>query len=280
MRRVIIYILLGVLFFSSCKSSKKMMTQTLTQQNEIISLYDSITKHYGDFSTLSVKFSIDSKDFKSLPVQVKGTIRIKKDSIIWISIAPTMNIEMVRCVLTQDSVKFYSKIQKSYYENSIDSLTNSGNIIDFKTVQSILLDELFFCDQNENTDTLALLKSFETNIKNNSSVLKAHPKKEYKKNDTLSLQQIWTVDNTIFRISDVEIMNDNVAENNEMLLRIHYGNFQTFQDIIFPTMISIKAKKPNKKLSLDLNFSKVSFNEDLSFPFTKYDKYQKIEFKN
>ncbi len=280
MRKVVLYIMLSIVLFSSCHSSKKIVSSNDYKQYEAISLYDSIIKHYGDFSTVSFKFSIDSKELlKSLPIQVKGTVRIKKDSIIWISIAPTMNIEMVRCVLTQDSVKFYSKIQKVYYDGSIDSLNRNGNSIDFKTIQSIFLNELFFVDQHI-TDTIGMLKNFEVNIKNNISVMKTYSKKEFKKNDTLSLQQVWTIDNDNFRISDVELTNVNVEEKDELNLRVHYGNFETIQDINFPSLVSVKAKKNSNKVTIDMEYSKIKFNEDLSFPFSQNADYRKLDLKN
>lgn len=280
MHKGLIYISLILLMFTACHSTKNVVSKTDIKQLEVSSLYDSLKTHYGDYSTVSFKFDIESKEIKSLPIQIKGSMRIKKDSIIWISIAPTMNIEVLRCVLTKDSVKCYSKLQKTYYASSLDSITKLvGFDCDYQTIQSILLNELFFCDQNEKTDTLAVLKTFETNIKNNSAIIKAHSKKEFKKNEMLSLQQIWTIDNTIFRISDVEIKNDNVAENSDIILRLHYGNFQKIENIDFPMMISMKAKNPRNKISMDLNFNKITFNEDLSFPFNVSSSYQKMDLK-
>ena len=90
MRRLV-YILALMLLFSSCHSSKNTVSVANTKDIDIVSLYDSITSHYGNFSTISMKFSVESKDLKFLPVQIKGTIRIKRDSAIWISVAPTLN---------------------------------------------------------------------------------------------------------------------------------------------------------------------------------------------
>ena len=119
MRRLV-YILLIVCLFTSCHSSKKAVNVTNTKHIDMVSLYDSITKHYGDFSTVSLKFSVESKELKFLPVQIKGSIRIKRDSVIWISVAPTMNLEVFRCMITTDSVKFYSKLQKTYFCGRLD----------------------------------------------------------------------------------------------------------------------------------------------------------------
>ena len=112
--RKLVYILLLVSLFTSCHSSKNTVNVANSKEIDMVSLYESITSHYGNFSTISMKFSVESKDLKFLPMQIKGSIRIKRDSAIWISVAPTLNLEMFRCLITKDSVKFYSKLQKTY----------------------------------------------------------------------------------------------------------------------------------------------------------------------
>ena len=111
MKKFILYITIVLIAFTSCHSSKKMVTSEGGKVIEINELYKNICKGYGDYETVSFKFSLASKNLKSLP-QIKGSMRIKKDSVIWISIAP-VGIEMARCLITPDSIKLHSKISAS-----------------------------------------------------------------------------------------------------------------------------------------------------------------------
>lgn len=278
MRRVSVYIILILLCFTSCHSSKKVVNEKDIKQFEMIALYDSITKHYGNFETVRFGFTIDIKEAKSLP-QIKGNIRIKKDSVIWIGVS-AMSVDVFRAVITQDSIKFYSKLNKTYFGNSLDSISQFGLKVDYKTVESVILDELFLCQHDQQIDTLDLFKSFEINKKDNKFVLNTHSKKEFKKSDTISLLQTWQVANDNFRISEVDIIEEGTKiENEKIKIKLSYSNFETIQNISFPLNLSVKAKMPNKKINVDMHYSKVSFDEDLSFPFNPSSKYQKVDLK-
>lgn len=278
MRRVSVYIILILLCFTSCHSSKKVVSEKEIKQFEMIALYDSITTHYGNFETVRFGFTFDVKEAKSIP-QIKGNIRIKKDSVIWIGVS-AMSVDVFRAVITQDSIKFYSKLNKTYFGNSLDSISQFGLKVDYKTVESVILDELFLCQQDQQIDTLDLFKSFEINKKDNKFVLNTHSKKEFKKSDTISLLQTWQVANDNFRISEVDIIEEGTKiENEKIKIKLSYSDFETIQNISFPLSLSVKAKMPNKKINVDMHYSKVSFDEDLSFPFNPSSKYQKVDLK-
>lgn len=275
MRRLV-YILALMLLFSSCHSSKNTVSVANTKDIDIVSLYDSITRHYGNFSTVSMKFSVESKDLKFLPVQIKGTIRIKRDSAIWISVAPTLNLEMFRCLITRDSVKFYSKLQKTYYSGRLDSLTRqTGAEFDYKSIEAIFLDEIFFCQHEPVSDTLALIRTFEQN----KYSFQTTSKKAFKKNSMLTLLQKWQVSNDNYRINNVTIFATDDAMN-DAKFKIDYEDYEDFNSISFPTKWYMKSKMPNKKFDVGVTYSKITFNENLSFPFNLSSSYQKMELKN
>lgn len=274
--RKLVYILLLVSLFTSCHSSKNTVNVANSKEIDMVSLYDSITSHYGNFSTISMKFSVESKDLKFLPMQIKGSIRIKRDSAIWISVAPTLNLEMFRCLITKDSVKFYSKLQKTYYAGRLDSLTRqTGGEFDYKTIEAILLNEIFFVQHEPVVDTMALIRTFEQN----KYSFQTTSKKAFKKNSTLTLLQKWQVSNDNFRINNITIFaTDDMM--NEAKIKIDYEDYENFEAISFPTKWAVKAKMPNKKIDWTVTYSKIMFNEPLSFPFNVNSSYQKMGLKN
>jgi hypothetical protein len=82
----------------------------------------------------------------------KATVRIRRDSIIWVSIAPLMGIEMIRLLVTPDSLKYLSKIpdQKFYYLGGISELSEkTGADLSFDVLQNILFGNAFGLDDDD-----------------------------------------------------------------------------------------------------------------------------------
>jgi Domain of unknown function (DUF4292) len=69
--------------------------------------------------------------------KVVAHLRIRKDSLIWISISS--KIEAARIMITRDSIKFLDRINKSFYSNSLDSMGKLFNFsFDFELIQNLL----------------------------------------------------------------------------------------------------------------------------------------------
>ena len=147
--------------------------------------------------------------------------------------------------------------------------------LDYKTIEAILLDEIFFCQHEPIADTLALIRTFEQN----KYSFQTTSKKEFKKNSTLSLMQKWQVSNDNYRINNVVILSVDDAMS-DAKIKFDYSDYEDFNDISFPTKLYVKAKSPSKKIDVGVTYSKIIFNEDLSFPFNLSSNYQKIGQKN
>lgn len=82
----------------------------------------------------------------------KATVRMKRDSIIWISISPALGVEVVRMVITPDSVKYVSKVpgQKHYYTGDFSVITDVANMdLNFRQIQDMLVGNAVFLDKQE-----------------------------------------------------------------------------------------------------------------------------------
>jgi hypothetical protein len=78
------------------------------------------------------------------------SLRIKKDSIIWMSISK-LGIEGARVLITKDSVKFTNTLQNKYFKGDyayISKLLNTE--LDFEMLQSLLVgNSVAFYDEDE-----------------------------------------------------------------------------------------------------------------------------------
>ena len=71
----------------------------------------------------------------------KATVRMAKDSVIWMSLTPALGVEVVRVMLTQDSVYMFSKIpgNKFAFSGSYESISEwIGTPMSFGNVQDLL----------------------------------------------------------------------------------------------------------------------------------------------
>jgi len=76
-------------------------------------------------------------------MNANASIRVKKDSIIWISVTPGLGIEMLRTVILQDSIHVIDRINKSYYSYDFDSLSTRLNFqVNYKMLEAILFGNL------------------------------------------------------------------------------------------------------------------------------------------
>ena len=77
-----------------------------------------------DYLTAKSKFSFKSakQDFDNTNVN----IRMKKDSIIWLSVTG-VGLEVARGIITRDSIVFMDKIHRDYYVFKYDQLSKQYN---------------------------------------------------------------------------------------------------------------------------------------------------------
>jgi len=95
-----------------------------------------------DYLTAKSKFSFKSEkqDFENTNVN----IRIKKDSIIWISVTG-IGFEVARGLITPDSIVFMDKFHKDYFVFSYAQLSKQYNFdLNFALLQSIIVGNLPF----------------------------------------------------------------------------------------------------------------------------------------
>jgi hypothetical protein len=90
-----------------------------------------------------VDFKSKSQDFDNTTVN----IRMKKDSIIWLSVTG-VGFEVARGIITPDSIVFMDKIHKDYFVFTYEQLSKQYNFdLNFPLLQSVIIGNLPFPDQ-------------------------------------------------------------------------------------------------------------------------------------
>src|SRR6516165_2254816 len=104
----------------SCKPTKKIQTAiihkdttgtTMVDRAKADSLqfinttYHALINNYISFQTFSAKLNVDYIDADDKKYNVNATLRMYKDSTIWVSVNAIFGIEGLRALITKDSVK-------------------------------------------------------------------------------------------------------------------------------------------------------------------------------
>lgn len=256
-----IALVLVTAFMVSCKS-KAVAVQNNNSTTEVITKEDkkAVEKHYEnklDFSTLYIKASAKYADEKQSQ-NVTADIRIEKDKQILISVR-FLGITMAKALITPTTVSYYEKINSTYYEGDFTSLSKwLGTELDYSKVQNLLVGEAL--------DDLRKGKYTQTIVDN---LFKLEDEKE------TNIKKAFFLDADKYLVQKEEISQP--SENR--MLQISYGDSKVFNQGTLPTSIEINAIQPKGKTNINLNYNNISFNEELSFPYSVPSGYKKVIIK-
>ena len=114
--RIVCALLFVSSLFSSCKTRQKI---TLNNGRCILDFKNakSLTSHLKEkefkFDRLNAKLSAEA-EIDSTSASFTVTLRMKKDSVIWMSISK-LGIEGARVLITKDSVKLLNRIKNTFF---------------------------------------------------------------------------------------------------------------------------------------------------------------------
>jgi len=262
-----ILILLGIIFLNACKTHKK--TQVIQQERKD-SLSDNVISNFKSheflFGKLSAKMDV-STNIDGKKQSFTANIRMKKDSIIWVSVSPFLGIEMMRIIITQDSAKILNRLENTYFltdNNYLKTLLKAD--VDFNMLQAVLTGNdfphfengVFDIKRKENTYCLETKKRSKLrNIYNNSH---------------LTINQVIYLDAETYKINK---NNFNDIEEKYKFDAV-YSDYKTIENQLFPYKVDCKITTGNKSSEISVEYSKINLTADFSYPFVIPDKYTKM----
>ena len=269
--RFLLFFMISMLLFAStsCKSKKVILKKSIHEYG-FDYLYAQLTKNQLKFNTLTARFNL-SFEMDKKKTSLRGQLRIQNDSLIWISFSPALGIEAARVLLRNDSVFFINRLSKSYFTGQyslIDSLLNTT--IDYNMLQSMLVgNDLTQYDINKYKSSVdgGLYK---INIRERRKI------KRYLKSGEIAskvlVQQIW-LDPDHFRIRRIDLKENGESIKNN--LQVFYDDYVEIDGQLVPSKIYIDINS-QKKIHIDLDFGKTELNQEVSFPFSIPEKYDKM----
>ena len=259
--------ILIVLSVTSCKSTKKTSAKRNLKEYGFEYLKEKMDENKLSFKYLSAKLSFVYKK-EQTSTSLRGQLRMREDSILWLSFSPAMGIEAARLILTQDSIKFINRLNKSYLLGEYKMLdTIISSTIDFVIIQSMILaNELPYYS----------IDNFNVKVDDNMYLLMMEKKRKIKKSikkgtspTNVIIEKAW-LDPDNFRIRKVEM--HELGRDNKKLV-VNYNDYRLVEGKWFPFNIQILVYA-DKDISIDVNYNKVRFDKQLSFPFHIPSKYK------
>lgn len=265
---LLIFILLTiVLFFNTSCSSKKNMTKTSLREFTANKLIKEVENHAFEFDNfqakISAKIETNDKNFS-----VKGQLRMKNDSIIWTSISIPLGVEIIRVKISQDSVFFLNRNEKTYLCESINAFNDiSPMVTSLAFIQSVLVgndinlresDDYKITIDNDQYNLL-ISKKLKKSIKNNEV--------EWK----VMLKDIW-IDPQLFKISKYYIKEYNDSKRK---IEVQYSDFEIVNDKYIPTKINISIHG-DYYMKATIDYSNIIVNDNIDFIFNVPKKYDRI----
>lgn len=180
-------------------------------------------------------------------------IKMKKDSVIWISITGPLNIEGARVLVTPDSVKIINKLENTVQLSSIARLQQITKLpLNFNDFQNIILGKAGLNGSN----------SIDYQIKKDSITLTAAG---------ALLTYIYSFTKNNFLLGQT---NFQTSGNSDVTgANIFYNNYQAVNNLNFSASrdIAVFGASPAK---LQLDFREYNFNQPQSFVFTISKNYR------
>jgi hypothetical protein len=211
-----------------------------------------------DFDYFSAKAKLYFKDNK-YDVKAKATIRIKKDSLIWMNFA-AVGISGGRCLISRDSVTLLNILKKEYYVFSYEDLSEKFNYqMDFDVIQSVILGNM----PKKITADDKVTKSenfYDVVLPNDPYLLKCK------------------VNTKTMKLESVDISQEE-SDNNA---QINYDNFQLVNDHAFAynAMVNLTymVKDGPVNTVIKVDYSKAQIEDKvLKFPFNVPKKYVRLQ---
>jgi hypothetical protein len=247
-----------ILFASlaSCKSAKV----TEKRINELSGRAIVKKNKEASFDQQSIKANmlIRYKGKDDLP-SITGSLRMIKDSIIWINISK-LGFPVAKLIITPDQAQFYEKIGKTSFQGDFEIISKwLGTDFDFVKIQNLFLGEPLLNLKDDKYFVTIAESKYELRSK--------------KKNDNYNI--LYWIDPDSFKIIKEEL---NRPEKNQNFT-ILYKDFDKINESLFPKGFLITAVADQQTTKIDVSYKNVQFNVPLKFPFKIPSGYRNIEFK-
>ncbi|HEY0245116.1 MAG TPA: DUF4292 domain-containing protein [Mucilaginibacter sp.] len=239
-----------LLVMVGCAAKKQLVKPNVTPAATVkpVSKMDAIAAHQLNFATLSAKASTKLNiDGNSNDVTLN--IRINHDRQIWVSITAILGIEVARAMITPDSLLVINKLQGVYIKKPFSYIYKYTNKqINYKTLESILVGNVMPEILKDNSASFPVDNQVSGNLQDLFYKLMLNPD---------------------LKVTQLNLDNQNQGQS----LQVNTNGFTAVDNRIVPSQIDIQSASQNKKIQVNLHYTKVDLDQQLQYPFSIPERY-------
>ncbi|MFO8054543.1 MAG: DUF4292 domain-containing protein [Bacteroidales bacterium] len=266
---LILFILAGLAMSTySCKSWKKTREAPETVEMKKLKELVEISSGKGiDYEFMSAKLSGNAR-LNGNSFRFTATLRMQKDSVIWISVSPGFGFEIARLLITPDSIKMVNRIEQSYIREEYSKIYGLLGIeVPFSGFQNLFTGNMpdISPDYSWETDTI-------DNVHIIRQKSREHSDKPYQK----PVIQEYRIDPQNYMLRKIRIEQ---LSPTYRLLTFEYSDFHPLESQLYPKTIEGKLHDQSRN-QFNFTYKSLSLKKDQNFPFHINAKYKKVSLKN
>ncbi|MFW5663802.1 MAG: DUF4292 domain-containing protein [bacterium] len=246
---------------TGCRGTREVVPEVKPLSSADMALME-LHNNQADYSWLSTRFS-GSVVWKDQSHSIAGSMRIRKDSAIYISLAPLLGIEVARALITPDSVKLLNRLESTYYVGDLKILNSMFNAdVDYYMLQALLTGNDF------------------PHFRSDQFVMQEDPKwlrlyadsRSRESGQGYPIQQVLTLDPGTMRIRT------NIMEHTQtdQALRADYKKYETINGKLFPVELQLLFADADNRSNLELFFNRTTLDDPQPMKFSVPSRYTPI----
>lgn len=244
------------LLWTSCKSLAVLPNKAPVDKVDLKLLSKQMNKQHAKFNHLRGRLKATYDNGKNKQ-QVIVSLRMTQDEKIWMS--ANMLIPIAKLMITPKAVQFYEKFQKTFFEGDVDFINRQFNTqFGFQNLQDLLLGK----------PVIGLQKGRWKQIANPIDYVLS-PRGRIK-----DFQPTYFVDPTTFLLKEQRF----VLPQGQRILSFKYPEYQKVGGENLPKRVEISFLEGKELLQVQLEFSRLNFPKNITFPFSIPAGYQPISF--
>jgi len=240
--------LLALLLCSSCKTKKLLTTKLKPIPAEELNIKNKNSELVCNWFAAKAKV-LYQKDDSKLPFTM--SYRIRKDSVIWISVLSPIGMEGARILITKNSIQVLDRLNKKCYQKDYKFAKKYIPLdLDFETIQSILLNKRISTETSQ-------LSSF---VKNDQYLLRT---------ESNEMSYDLYINSKDFYTEKAEIKHKFLNYS----ATIDYQDHKEYVDFGFIPLTTIFSLKGSVPITLKISLAKITPNNPQRIPFKIPESY-------
>jgi len=284
--KVFIRCLFGVIiisfFFTSCKQTQKITIPKRIKRYSVGKVIKMTNDNSLKFETLTVKKAAISLTNDGKTTSVRGSYKIRRDSIIQVY-AQKLSIPLGKLEVNTDSFRLVYFIEHEFFVGENNYFSNMvGMDIDFGVLQALLSNKIFSYRQDpKDKDFKEFYCDIEDNMYKISSLRDRKVRRLNKKEEKLEryrnrMDDVHVIKQDIFIDPDSFVVRKMIFNdlNNNNKMKLQFSHYEKIMDQWFPELIEMQYTG-DKKIELSIELSKISLNDETNFGFSVSPKFKK-----